>query len=68
MTHACVQNTVKRQTKCIQFFVLDIRVFHNSCLIRQIQQNKIYKNSETWPRIEPGSLAQQSGRLTITLE
>ena len=36
-----------------------IRVFHNSCLIRWNQQNKIYKNSETWPRIKPRSLEKK---------
>ena len=40
--------------------------FHNSRLIRWIQQNKIYQKSETWPGMEPRSLAYQSGTLTIT--
>ena len=39
-------------------------LFHNSCLFRRIQQNRLYKNWQTWSRIEPMSLAT----LTITLE
>ena len=42
--------------------------FHNSRLIRRIQQKKFTKNSETWPGIEPRLLAYQSGTLTITLK
>ena len=42
--------------------------FHNSCLIRWILQNKIYKKLQIWPGIEPRLLAYLSGTLTITLE
>ena len=42
--------------------------FHNSRRIRWIQQNKIYQKSETWPGMEPRSLAYQSGTLTTTPE
>ena len=43
--------------EAIDVFWRAIEFFQNSGLIRQIQQNKIYKNSEIWPGIELGSLA-----------
>ena len=44
------------------------RFSHISRLIRWFQQNKIHKNWETWPGIEPRSLAQLSTTLIIMLE
>ena len=48
--------------------LLIIEFFHNSRLMRWILQNKIYKNSESWPGIEPRSLAYLSATLIFTLE
>ena len=39
---------------------------HNSHLIRQIKQKKFRIKLETRPGIEPRSIAEQSGTLTIT--
>ena len=45
-----------------------VEFFHNSRLIRWTPQKEKLQNIQTWPGIEPRSLAQLSATVTITLE
>ena len=74
ISYQCMKKGSSQQQQTWQISTVNLisvtkvsEILHNSCLIRWMQQ-KFTKNSVSWPRIQPRSLASQSVTLTITLE